>query len=160
MIDTRIQYRTSRNFAKTATGSLKVGQDYTDLEQILANAGFTGSIYDLEKAALGYAEDYTVEQVRSAFAYAAKKAAAKIAEAAAQEAAAKETAAQAANPTWRHRVLYAEAQTPAATIVVDGETLSYTGSGKAFRISEDAPSLHGAHLLGHEGAYGAYAYYR
>lgn len=36
----------------------------------------------------------------------------------------------------------------------------FTGYGQPFRISEDHPSIHGSHLLGHEGSRGCYAYYR
>lgn len=36
----------------------------------------------------------------------------------------------------------------------------YESYGKDFRISEDDPSCHGSHLLGHEGDYGRYCYYR
>ena len=33
------------------------------------------------------------------------------------------------------------------------------GFGKSFRINADHPSMHGAHLLGHEGSMGQYCYY-
>jgi len=36
----------------------------------------------------------------------------------------------------------------------------FDSAGKSFRIPEDAPSIHGHHLLGHEGDYGCYCYYR
>lgn len=41
-----------------------------------------------------------------------------------------------------------------------GVAIVYTGSGQPFRISDEHPSLGGSHLLGHEGAIGAYFYYR
>ena len=43
---------------------------------------------------------------------------------------------------------------------LSGRPVVYTEIGKAFRISDDMPSLYGAHLLGCEGEQGAYAYYR
>lgn len=36
----------------------------------------------------------------------------------------------------------------------------FEGTGKSFRIDENHPSLEGSHLLGHEGEYGCYCYYR
>lgn len=36
----------------------------------------------------------------------------------------------------------------------------FTGAGKVVRIHEDDPSVHGSHLLGHEGERGAFGYYR
>ena len=41
-----------------------------------------------------------------------------------------------------------------------GQPIVYTEVGKAFRISDDMPSLYGARLLGFEGEQGAYVYYR
>lgn len=58
----------------------------------------------------------------------------------------------------KHRVLIALAQRqqiaryiPAGAVVDE--------FGKSFRISDDHPSLHGSHLLGHEGEMGCYCYY-
>lgn len=36
----------------------------------------------------------------------------------------------------------------------------FESAGKSFRIGEDHPSFDGSHLLGHEGDYGSYYYYR
>lgn len=41
-----------------------------------------------------------------------------------------------------------------------GAAVVFTGVGKAFVIDEDAPSLYGSQLLGYEGEWGRYAYYR
>lgn len=41
-----------------------------------------------------------------------------------------------------------------------GGYVVFTGFGQPFRITEDHPSMHGSHLLGHEGETGRYAYYR
>lgn len=40
------------------------------------------------------------------------------------------------------------------------DVVVFEGHGKTFRINADHPSIHGAHLLGHEGELGAYFYYR
>ncbi|GAP37911.1 hypothetical protein ISF6_4105 [Piscinibacter sakaiensis] len=40
------------------------------------------------------------------------------------------------------------------------QVLTVEGHGKSFVIDEGAPSVHGSHLLGHEGSRGAYAYCR
>jgi hypothetical protein len=47
-----------------------------------------------------------------------------------------------------------------ATMRVGKRVVVIESYGQAFRITEDHPSMHGAHLLGHEGRFGAYAYYR
>jgi hypothetical protein len=36
----------------------------------------------------------------------------------------------------------------------------FTGYGRQFKIGCDHPSMFGHHLLGHEGEYGCYCYYR
>lgn len=41
-----------------------------------------------------------------------------------------------------------------------GRVVVFEGHGKTFRINADHPSIHGSHLLGHEGDLGAYFYYR
>lgn len=41
-----------------------------------------------------------------------------------------------------------------------GRAVVFTGGGTPFRIGEDAPSMNGPHLLGHEGERGAYFYFR
>ncbi|MGE3551171.1 MAG: hypothetical protein AB7I29_14880 [Geobacter sp.] len=41
-----------------------------------------------------------------------------------------------------------------------GRVIVYESTGKTFRIGEDDPSLHGSHLLGHEGESAKYFYYR
>ena len=41
-----------------------------------------------------------------------------------------------------------------------GKAVVFESFGKPFVIDENAPSLHGSHLLGHEGEMGRYAYYR
>ena len=60
------------------------------------------------------------------------------------------------------RVLYPTRSMPAFNIPMlrGNRVVVFTGSGQEFRISEDDPSIHGSHLLGHEGSKGAYAYYR
>lgn len=40
------------------------------------------------------------------------------------------------------------------------QVVVYTTFGTPFRIDDEAPSIHGSHLLGHEGEQGCYAYYR
>jgi hypothetical protein len=60
------------------------------------------------------------------------------------------------------RTLYPLSRMPATGVPtrIRGAVVVYTGTGDKFRINEDHPSMHGSHLLGHEGEYGAYAYYR
>lgn len=41
-----------------------------------------------------------------------------------------------------------------------GKAVVNLGRGKGFRIDEDMPSMWGSHLLGHEGEWGSYVYYR
>lgn len=41
-----------------------------------------------------------------------------------------------------------------------GSVVVYTSAGTKFRLSDDHPSTHGSHLLGHEGEMGMYCYYR
>lgn len=40
------------------------------------------------------------------------------------------------------------------------QVVVFTGIGQTLRISEDDPSFHGSHVLGHEGERGAFGYYR
>ncbi|HEY0205309.1 MAG TPA: hypothetical protein VGC15_14290, partial [Acetobacteraceae bacterium] len=62
--------------------------------------------------------------------------------------------------TWRHRIMLRAHEAAAPEHVTrDGEVLKHTGYGKTFRISEDDPSVHGSHLLGHEGESARFAYY-
>lgn len=60
------------------------------------------------------------------------------------------------------RHLYARSQSPklGVPIKIGTKHVVYTGFGQEFRISEDHPSIHGSHLLGHEGERGRYAYFR
>lgn len=41
-----------------------------------------------------------------------------------------------------------------------GQVIVFESRGKSFRIDENHPSVFGSHLLGHEGDYGCYCYYR
>lgn len=60
------------------------------------------------------------------------------------------------------RRLYALDEAPrlALPVRLGSAVVVFTGHGRAFRISEDDPSIWGSHLLGHEGSLGAYFYYR
>ena len=60
------------------------------------------------------------------------------------------------------RRLYPVSARPALNVPIRLGTTAvvFTGYGQPFRISEDHPSIHGSHLLGHEGSRGCYAYYR
>lgn len=60
------------------------------------------------------------------------------------------------------RRLYPVSARPALNVPMRLGTTAvvFTGYGQPFRISEDHPSIHGSHLLGHEGSRGCYAYYR
>lgn len=171
--DPRITLTTSRNFAKSVSGSVTTFRtDTTDIAEAVASEGYAGHWSDLEKRALGFLGTgpeseivITTEDLLNRFRSAAR-AAVKREQAAAQEAAeqaAKEAAKeqqQASAAKWEHRVLYAEAQEPPATIDHLGRTLHLDDRGKSFPISDAHPSLHGAHLLGFEGTLGSYAYYR
>lgn len=44
--------------------------------------------------------------------------------------------------------------------MLSGKPVVFTEVGKSFRLNENHASLHGSHILGHEGEFGAYAYYR
>lgn len=61
-----------------------------------------------------------------------------------------------------HRRLYPNRALPPMHAPVRwGESwIVYESTGRDFRISEDDPSCFGSHLLGHEGEYGCYCYYR
>lgn len=60
------------------------------------------------------------------------------------------------------RVLFPLSAMPRMGVPVTwhGRTVVFVDKGAPFRIDENHPSLHGSHLLGHEGDRGAYAYYR
>lgn len=60
------------------------------------------------------------------------------------------------------RVLFPLSTMPRMGVPVTwrGRTVVFESKGEPFRINEDHPSMHGSHLLGHEGDRGAYAYYR
>lgn len=60
------------------------------------------------------------------------------------------------------RLLYPISDTPPLNKVIKSGSkyIVFTGYGKKFKISEDDPSIHGSRLLGHEGDYGCYCYYR
>lgn len=60
----------------------------------------------------------------------------------------------------RTLVLASQAPVIGATVVVGNDSLIVEGLGKIFRISDDMPSTHGSHLLGHEGSWARYAYLR
>ena len=72
-----------------------------------------------------------------------------------------ELAAASAAPR-RPRSLYPLGSLPPLhTPIRQGDAwIVYEGYGKDFRIGEDDPSCYGSHLLGHEGDYGCYCYYR
>lgn len=80
----------------------------------------------------------------------------------AQEAEARQQQRQQQAATRAARVLVALSHRPALNAATRwyGQTVVFTGFGKSFRISEDAPSYSGSHLLGCEGEQGCYAYYR
>ena len=62
----------------------------------------------------------------------------------------------------KQRRLYLVSRQPRLNVPVmlGGKLVVFTGHGEQFRIHEDDASIHGPHLLGHEGEYGAYSYYR
>lgn len=163
MTDTRITLTTSRNFARTVKANLDTSADMTDIIQAVAATGYTGHYLDLQREVLNrISSELTTEQLIARFVTAAEKALAK--EAAAAQEAAKAQAAQAAKAASRYdgRILQPEATRPeiGATITVAGREATVTGYGKSFPIADHHPSLHGNHLLGHEGTYGAYTYYQ
>lgn len=159
-MDSRIIIRTASNFNKSKYADLEspTNADYSDIKAAVVTAGYEGSMWDLEKAALNYvSENTTTEQLIAAFANAAKKAVDKTREA--------DMKAKEVEPRSRPsdgRILYPLAIAPdkGNMIRVGGRQAVITGYGKQFPIRDDHPSLHGEHLLGFEGSYGAYAYYR
>lgn len=170
--DPRVTLTTSRNFAKSVSGSVTTFRtDTTDIAEAVASEGYAGHWSDLEKRVLGFLGTgpeseiiITTEDLLERFRNAAR-AAVKREQVAAEEARqeATEQAAeqqQASAAKWEHRVLYPETQEPPATINHLGRTLTLDSRGKSFPISDAHPSLHGAHLLGYEGTLGSYAYYR
>ncbi len=60
------------------------------------------------------------------------------------------------------RILFPRAKRPQFHVPVrsGSAVVVYTGEGKAFRINSEHPSTHGSHLLGYEGEFGNYCYYR
>lgn len=60
------------------------------------------------------------------------------------------------------RVLYPTSSKPGlhAPVRLGSQVVVFESYGKAFRIDENAPSVGGSHLLGHEGELGCYCYYR
>lgn len=79
----------------------------------------------------------------------------------AQRQARQDAESAARGPRLRH--LYPTSEAPCIGAPVkglDGKPVVYTGPGRSFPIHADHPSLHGSHLLGHEGRPGAYFYYR
>lgn len=66
------------------------------------------------------------------------------------------------NTLFRKRVLFPLSVMPAfgSPRMWDGKVVVFESKGSVFRITEDHPSMHGSHLLGHEGEFGAYVYYR
>lgn len=65
-------------------------------------------------------------------------------------------------PEPKLRRLYPKGRLPQLNrpVRLGSKAVVFTGFGRDVRISEDDPSVHGAHLLGHEGERGAFAYYR
>ena len=62
-----------------------------------------------------------------------------------------------------NRILYPIKNLPATnrpTRLRGGRVVVFESTGKKFFINEDHPSYEGSHLLGHEGEYGCYCYYR
>jgi hypothetical protein len=74
----------------------------------------------------------------------------------------RETERAKAASTPKQRILYPDGAAPSLNVPVRryGKVIVFESTGKPFRIDEDAPSLYGSHLLGHEGDYGRYYYYR
>ena len=62
----------------------------------------------------------------------------------------------------QHRVLFPVEAAPRLNTPTEwrGQVVVFESFGESFRISEEHPSLHGHHLLGHEGDKGRYYYYR
>lgn len=62
----------------------------------------------------------------------------------------------------QQRVLFPCANAPALQQPMRwcGKTVVFESTGERFRINENHPSTHGAHLLGYEGDWGRYHYYR
>jgi hypothetical protein len=60
------------------------------------------------------------------------------------------------------RRLYPGSQIPALDVPLRlwDKVVVFTGYGRSFQISEEHPSVAGSHLLGYEGDYGCYCYYR
>ena len=60
------------------------------------------------------------------------------------------------------RVLYPLCSQPdmETSIRLGSRVVVFESTGEQFRINEDHPSYAGSHLLGHEGDYGCYCYYR
>lgn len=105
------------------------------------------------------------ERLDAALAACAQAAAARAAAAERERAArVQERAAErAARGEHKHRrILYPLSALPILQVPVAlGQALVvFERIGKSFRIAEDDPSVHGSHLLGHEGEPGSYAYYR
>ncbi len=67
-----------------------------------------------------------------------------------------------ANTLFRKRILFPLYSIPPlfCPTMWHGKLVVFESKGSAFRITEDHPSMHGSHLLGHEGELGVYAYYR
>lgn len=80
---------------------------------------------------------------------------------AAYEARKKENAAVRAKQR-QMRDLFPISMTPRKGVPVrqGNRVIVYESTGDSFRISEDHPSFEGSHLLGYEGDYGCYCYYR
>jgi hypothetical protein len=74
----------------------------------------------------------------------------------------RETERAKAASTPKQRILYPDGSAPSLNVPMRryGKVIVFESTGKPFRIDEGAPSLHGSHLLGHEGDYGRYYYYR
>lgn len=113
--------------------------------------------------ALATSPEYTDLAARVA-ALRERVAANKSANQAAQAAAAKQRADERAHEQQRRamRKLYPISALPrlAEPIRMGANVVVFESTGEKFRINEDHPSMHAHHLLGHEGEYGCYVYYR
>lgn len=62
----------------------------------------------------------------------------------------------------QNRMLFTADQHPELDkpVMIGGKPVVFTSRGKQFRIDENHPSIYGHHLLGREGEWGSYGYYR
>lgn len=166
MTDPRITIRTERNASRAKYGFFNTAHsDNSDIETIVASTGTSTSWINVANSvAKSLRAPITTDELHRLVRQRAERLAQReqAAEVAAEEAPQEELTAEAPAPTasgYAHRVLYATWQDAPATITVGDRVYHLTGRGREFRINDDAPSLHGPHLLGYEGDYGSYAYY-